>query len=47
MNEDVLKGWLLARAHYQSTGGVPPYPPGYEPPKEPEPKPKKAPEKEG
>jgi len=31
MNEDYVEGWKAARAYYQATGGVPPFPPGYVP----------------
>ena len=43
MNEDVLAGWKLARAHYQATGSVPPYPPGYGAQRAPEPEPERVP----
>ncbi len=36
MNEDYVEGWKAARAQYQSTGGVQPFPPGYEAPVEKE-----------
>ncbi len=36
MTEDYVAGWQAARAQYQSTGGVQPYPPGYEKPEEKE-----------
>lgn len=30
-SEEYLRGWKAARAYYQATGGVPPYPKGYYP----------------
>ena len=29
LTEDMVKGWQMAREHYQAMGGVPPFPPGY------------------
>lgn len=44
-SEEYVSGWQAARAQYQSTGGVQPYPPGFG--KDPEPEPKSAPPRKG
>ncbi len=43
MNEDFVEGWKAARAQYQATGGVQPYPPGYGAQRAPEPESERVP----